>query len=45
MREQPQFNLAVIGGQQHMALLSNEGTADAHAFFAADRDILQIGIG
>ena len=45
MREQPKFNLAIIRSQQHITLIGNEGAADAHAFFAADRDILQIGIG
>jgi hypothetical protein len=42
MRQQSQFDLAVIGGHQHMALFGDEGAADAHAFLTADRDILQI---
>ena len=45
MGKQPQFDLAVIGADQQMPLLGDESGADAAAFFGADRDVLQIGIG
>ncbi len=45
MRQQPQFDLAVIGADQLAALGRDEGLADAAAFFGAHRDVLQIGIG
>ena len=45
MRRQPQFDLAVIGREQHVAGLGDERIADLAAEFGADRDVLQVGIG
>ena len=45
MRREPQLDLAIVGGDQHMARRGDEGIADLAADLAADRDILQIGIG
>ena len=42
---QAQLDLAVIGREQHMARLGDEGVADLAPFLGADRDVLQIGIG
>ena len=42
--EKAQFDLAVIGADQHIAGLGHENAADAGTFFRADRDVLQIGV-
>ena len=42
---QPQFDLAIVGRQDDMARLRDEGVADLPTDFGADRNILQIGIG
>ncbi|CAM3254884.1 hypothetical protein SPAN111604_13365 [Sphingomonas antarctica] len=44
MRRQPQFDLRIIGAQQHIARLGDERLADAAAILGADRDVLQIGV-
>src|SRR5580692_2550466 len=45
MGEQTQFDLRIIGGEQNVTGLGDEGGADAAAEFGADGDILQIRIG
>ena len=45
MGEQAQLDLGVVGAQQHMALLGDEGLADAPALLGPDRDVLQVGVG
>ena len=45
MRRQPQLDLAIVGRQDDIAGLGDEGVADLPPDFGADRDILQIGIG
>ncbi len=42
--EDAQFDLRVVGGDQHVAGRRDEGAADLRAQLAADRDVLQIGI-
>ena len=44
MRRQPQLDLAIVSGQQHMPRLGDKRLPDTAACFAADRDILQIWI-
>jgi hypothetical protein len=44
MGQQAQLDLAVVGADQHMAGLGDEGLADLAAFLGADRDVLQVGI-
>ena len=44
MRGKAQFDLAVIGRDQHMARLGDEGAADFAAFLGAHRNVLQIGL-
>ena len=43
--EQAEFDLRVIGGEQDVARLGDEGGADAASEFGADGNILQIRIG
>ncbi len=43
--QEPQLDLRVVGADQHMARLGDEGLADLAAFLGADRDVLQVGIG
>ena len=45
MRQQPQLDLRIIGADQHISGLGDEGAADAAAFLGPHRDVLQIGIG
>ena len=45
VREHAQFDLAVVGRNQLVALFGNEGCADLAALGRAYRNILQIGIG
>jgi hypothetical protein len=45
VRQQPQFDLAIVGADQLVALLRDEGLADAAPLFGADGNILQVGIG
>ena len=45
MREQAQFDLAVIRADELHALGRDEGLADAAAFLGADRNVLQVRIG
>ena len=45
VREQAQLDLRIVGGQEDVPCLRNEGLADLRAFLGADRDVLQIGIG
>ena len=45
MGQQAQFDLAVIGADQFVALGGDESLADAPAFLGADGNVLQIGIG
>ena len=45
MRGQAQFDLAVIGGQQHIPRLGHERLADLPPDGGADGDVLQVGIG
>ena len=44
MREQPEFDLRIIRGEQHVAGLGGEGGANLAAQFRADRNVLQIRI-
>ena len=45
MREQAQFNLRVIGREQHVAGFGDECRADLAAQLGADGNVLQIRIG
>jgi hypothetical protein len=45
VRGQAKLDLAVVGAQQHMARLGDEGVADAAADLGADRDVLEVGVG
>ena len=45
VREHAQLDLAVVGGDELVALLGDEGAADAAAFLGADRDVLQVRLG
>ena len=42
--QQPQLDLAVVGADQHVARLGDEGLADLAALLGAHRDVLQVGI-
>ena len=44
MGEQTQFDLRVVGADQNVARLGDEGVADAAAFLGQDRDVLQVRI-
>ena len=44
MGEQPQFNLRIVGGDQHMAGRGDKGFSDFAPDFGANRDVLQIGV-
>ncbi len=44
VRQQAQFDLRVIGSQQHVARFRDESGTDAASEFGADRNILQIGV-
>ena len=45
MRQQAQFDLRVVGGQQDVAGFGGEGGANFAAQFGADRNVLQVRIG
>jgi len=45
MRENPQLDLAVVGRDQQVAGLGDEGFANAAALLGAHRDILQVRVG
>jgi hypothetical protein len=45
MGEHAQLDLAVVGRDQLVALLGDEGLADLAAFLGADRDVLQVRVG
>ena len=45
MGKHPEFDLAVVGRDQLVALLGDEGGPDLAALGRADRDVLQIGLG
>ena len=45
MRENAQFDLAVVERDQNLALRRDEGFADAAPFFRADRDVLKVRVG
>ncbi len=45
MCSQPQLNLRIVGGEQHIAILRHKGLADLPPDFGTDRDILQVRIG
>src|SRR5690606_34456529 len=40
----PQFDLRVVAGHQHVALVGDEGAADAAAVFGADGDVLKVRV-
>ena len=42
--QHPQFDLRVVGRDQHVAGFGDEGAADLAAEVGADRDVLQIGV-
>ena len=42
---QAQFDLRVVGAEEHVAVGGNEGTPDFLAVVGANRDVLQVGIG
>ena len=43
--EHAQLDLAVVGRDQLVAGIGDEGGADPPAFLGADRDVLQVGLG
>src|SRR5262249_14906512 len=45
MRQQAQFNLGIIGGEQYAAGFCDESSADLPAQFGANGNVLQVGIG
>ena len=45
MRRQPQFDLRIVGGEQHVAEFGHEGLADLAADRGAHRYILEVGVG
>ena len=45
VRGETQFDLAVVGGEDHVALIGHKGMADLAADLGADRDVLQVGLG
>ena len=45
VRQQPEFDLGVVRGQQHMAGLDGKRSANLAAQFGADGNVLQVGIG
>ena len=45
MRQNAQFDLAVIQAHQNLALFGNKGFANASTILTAHRDILQIRVG
>ena len=44
VREDPQLDLAVVGGEQHVPRFGHEGLADAPALRGADGDVLQVRV-
>ena len=44
VREHAQLDLRVVGGDQHVPGLGDEGAADLAADLGADRDVLQVRI-
>ncbi len=44
MRHDPQLDLRIIRGEQHMTLRRDEGLADAPALRRPDRDVLQVRV-
>ena len=45
MREEPKFDLRIVGGEQDETGLGDEGGADFAAEFGANGNVLEIGIG
>jgi len=45
MRQDAQFDLGIVQGDQNLACGCDESLADAATLFAADGDVLQIGVG
>ena len=45
VRRQPQLDLRIIRGEQHIARLGHEGFADLPPDLGADGDVLEVGIG
>ena len=45
MRQNTQFDLGIIQRDQHLAFFGDERLANAAAFLAPDRDVLQVRIG
>ena len=45
VRQQAQFDLRIVGGEQDVAGFGDEGGANSRAEFGADGNVLQIGIG
>ena len=45
VRQDAQFDLAIVGADQDIALIGDESFADLAAFFRPHRDILQVRIG
>src|SRR5277367_3059846 len=45
VRQQAQFNLRIVGGEQHMAGFGGERRANFATEFGADGNVLQIGVG
>ena len=44
VREHPQFDLGIVGGNQHASGIGNERAPDLAAEIGADRNVLQVGI-
>ncbi len=45
VRHDAQFDLRIVGGQQHVAIRRHECLANLAALGRADRDVLQVRIG
>ena len=45
VREHAELDLAVVGGDELVPLVGDEGAADRAAFLGADRDVLQVRLG
>ena len=45
MRHDPQLDLGIVSGQQHMTVGRNEGLSYLPSLRGTDRDVLQVGIG
>ena len=44
LRQQPEFDLRIVGGHEFASLGGDEGAADFAALLGADRDVLQVGV-